>query len=178
CTASLDFSSVIFLILLGQFSGATFEFLEPVGVAAEAFEVGDEAAPRTGVLKRNAAGVYPRGGDRMADHRGAEDGHVVADVQMATHRHHSRDHAAGPDGGAAGYPGARGDRGVRTDTHVVSDLDLVVQLHSLIQHRVLDGAAIDGRIGADLHVRAHSHGADLRHLDPFASLGCKAEAIG
>ena len=91
--------------------------------------------------------------------------------------HCAADHAALADGGAAGDPGAAGDDRVRADAHVVADLHEVVELDALLDHGVLDGAAIDGGVGADLHIRAHAHGAHLGHLDPRAALGREAEAI-
>src|SRR3546814_19359560 len=62
------------------------------------------------------------------------------------------DQAVAADGGAAGHGRAAGHRGVCADAHVVADLDLVVQAHVLAAHGVLDRAAVDGGVGADLAV--------------------------
>ena len=71
-----------------------------------------------------------------------------------------------------------GDRGVRADAHVVADLDLVVELDALLDHRVVERAAVDRGVGADLDVVADAHAADLRNLDPAALLRRDAEAVG
>jgi hypothetical protein len=51
---------------------------------------------------------------------------------------------------------------VRADAHVVRDLDLVVELHALLDHRVVQRAAVDGGVGADLDVVADAHAAISR----------------
>src|SRR5690348_4477646 len=82
------------------------------------------------------------------------------------------------DVGAAGDAGAAGDRGVRANAHVVAHLDLVVELDALFEHRIVDRAAIDRGVGADLDVVADAYGADLRNLDPAALFLGDAEAVG
>ncbi len=61
---------------------------------------------------------------------------------------------------------------------VVPDLDLVVELDAVADHGVLDRAAIDGRVGADLDVIADAHAADLRDLEPAALFAREPEAVG
>ena len=61
--------------------------------------------------------------------------------------------------------------------HVVADLDLIVELHAILDDGVADRAAIDGRVGADFHIRADLHAAQLRDLDPCAAFGGKAKAV-
>src|SRR4029077_19384109 len=73
--------------------------------------------------------------------------------------------------------GAGRDRRVRADAHVVRDHDEIVELDALLDHRVLDGAAVDGGVGDNLDVRADAHGAALRHLEPGALLRGEAEAV-
>ena len=58
------------------------------------------------------------------------------------------------------------------------DLDLVVELDAVLDDRVVDGAAIDRRVRADLDVVADQHAADLRHLEPRAVRGREPEAVG
>ncbi len=48
-------------------------------------------------------------------------------------------------------------RSVRADAHVVADHDEVVELDALLDHGVVDGAAVDGGVGADLDVGADAH---------------------
>ena len=56
--------------------------------------------------------------------------------------------------------------------HVVADLDLVVELHAVLDHRVVQRAAVDGGVGADLDVVADDHAADLRNLAPTRRSSC------
>src|SRR5256885_8831507 len=42
----------------------------------------------------------------------------------------------------------------------------VIELDAFFDDGVVDGATIDRRIGADLHVRSDAHRAELRHLQP------------
>ncbi len=79
---------------------------------------------------------------------------------------HAADHAALADGDAAREAHARGHRRVRADVAVVSDLDLVIELHALFEHGVADGAAVDGGVAADLHIRPEDHAAHLRDREP------------
>src|SRR5690606_33728042 len=88
------------------------------------------------------------------------------------------DQAVAADGGAAGDGDATGHGGVGTGPDVVGDLDLVVQPHVLLEHGVLDGAAVDGGVGADLAVVADPHAALLRHLGPAPGVHGQAESIG
>ena len=50
------------------------------------------------------------------------------------------------------------------DRHIVADLDQIVDLGALADHGIADGAAVDGRIGADLDVVLDDDAADLRHF--------------
>ena len=61
--------------------------------------------------------------------------------------------------------------------HVVRDHDQIVELHALLDDRIVDGSAIDGRVGADLDIGPDAYGAGLRHLDPTAALLCETEAV-
>src|SRR5207302_9856026 len=63
------------------------------------------------------------------------------------------------------------------DPHVVADLDLVIELHALLDHRVVDRAAVDRGVGADLDVVADVHAANLGDLDPAALVLGDADAV-
>ncbi len=104
--------------------------------------------------------------------------HVVGNRQMARKTDHAADHAALADRRAAGNAGAGGNGRVRADDHVVADLDLIVQFDAVLDDRIIDGAAIDGGIGADLHIVADPHAAHLRHLDPSPRIRRETEAVG
>ena len=67
---------------------------------------------------------------------------------------------------------------MRADMHVVRHLYLVVELHTLLDHGVVQRAAVDGGIGADLDMIADDHTADLLNLQPPACIHRKAETVG
>src|SRR5690606_9283389 len=54
------------------------------------------------------------------------------------------------------------------DADVVRDHHEIVELHAVLDHGVLDRAAVDRRVRADLDVVADHDRAELRHLDPPA----------
>ncbi len=111
-------------------------------------------------------GVHPWRGERVRNAGMAGHHHIIADVQVASEHHRTGDHAAGTDAGAARYAAAGRDDGVRTDLDVVRDLNLVIELDPVADDRIVDGAAIDGGVGADFHVSADPHPAELRHFGP------------
>ena len=76
------------------------------------------------------------------------------EFQVAQHAGAAADQAVAADARAAGDGRAAGHRGVRADVHVVADLDLVVQAHVFLEHGVVERAAVDGGVGADLAVVA------------------------
>src|SRR5574337_13616 len=86
------------------------------------------------------------------------------------------------DARAAGDRDAAGDRGVRADPDVVSDLVQVVDLHAVADHGVVERAAIDAGVGADLDVVADAHRAELFDLLPARAVAAararEAEAVG
>src|SRR6185312_14797389 len=102
--------------------------------------------PAACLFRRECARVYARARDRVADRRIAGDHHVVRDRQVPGEADRAADHAALADGGAPRHAGAAGDDGVRADAHVVGDHDEVVELHALLDDRVVDGAAVNGRV--------------------------------
>src|SRR6267142_5717015 len=139
-----------------------------------ALEARNQAAPGVRLFDRQGAGIYTRSRDRMGDRRIAGDDYVVGDGEVAGEASAAADHAALADRGAAGHADAGGERTVGANAHVVSDLDEVVELHTLLDHGVVDGAAIDGGVGADLDIRSDAHRAQLWHLEPGAALGREA----
>src|SRR4051812_40666832 len=88
-------------------------------------------------------------------------------------------HGAMPaDARAARDADAARHRGVRADAHVVRDLDLVVELDPVLDHRVVQRAAVYGRVRADLHVVADDDAPHLRDLRPALAVARHAETVG
>src|SRR5262245_51059131 len=120
------------------------------------------ALPGAVLVERIDAGVGAGLQDRARDGGATGDVHVVDDGNVALDHRPAADGAVRADLRAAGNAGAAGDRGVRADVAVVTDLDLVVELDALLDHRVVERAAVDGGVGANLDVVADAHAADLR----------------
>ena len=74
-------------------------------------------------------------------------------------------------------PDLRDDDRMRPDPHVVRDVDQVVDLDAVPDLRLADRTAVDRRVRPDLHVRADSAAADLRHLPMRAVREDVAEAV-
>src|SRR3989338_8788065 len=102
---------------------------------------------------------------------------MIRYLQMSQNTRTAANPAITPDGSAAGNADTSGDRGMRADAHVVRNLNLVVQLHSVLDHRVVQRAAVDGGVRADLDIIADHHAADLRNLDPAPLVHRDAETV-
>src|ERR1700736_2195893 len=123
---------------------------------------------------RVAASVFDRGA-HQADTRYH---HVVGNRQVARDTDAAADHASLADRRASGDPHATRDGCMGPYGHVVAHLYLIVQLHTMLHHRVVDGAPIDGGVRTDLHVVADPDAAYLRHLHPSPGVGRETEAVG
>src|SRR5271165_1572155 len=167
-------SSVIGSLIIAPWSVA----LRRRALSTQSSKLRDPAPPDFGLFGRHAARIAAGLGDRRGDHAEAGDHDVVGDRQMSRYTDQPADHAALADRRAARDARARGDRRVRADGHVVSDLYLVVELDAVLDDGVVDCAAINRRVGADLDVIADVHGADLRHLDPLPRIGGKSKSVG
>ena len=90
-------------------------------------------------------------------------GDAVADADglVAANAHHAGQHAAAPDLRAADDANAAANDALGTDAAVVADLHLIVNLDAILDHRVFNGASVNGRGGADAHVLADAHAAKL-----------------
>src|SRR4029077_17516424 len=105
-------------------------------------------------FRRNCrcAHPFPAGGNIVhdtgpgSDHGARSDGNVIGKSDPPAH------HDIVPDCAASRNAGMRGEHAVPPDLDVVRDLDEVVDLGPLPDHGVADRAAVDGRIGAYLHI--------------------------
>ena len=86
---------------------------------------------------------------------------MIANFQVTEKTSRAAYRTVAADPGATGDSDTPCDRAVRADKHVVSDLDLIVQFDAFLNHRVLDRAAIDSRIGADFDIIGNSHGGAM-----------------
>src|SRR6185369_13119864 len=69
-------------------------------------------------------------------------------------------------------------RGPVPDHAVVPDLDQVVELDVVPDHGVVDRAAVDRGVRADLDAVADDHAPDLWHAQPPAIVFREPEAVG
>src|SRR5688500_4817299 len=136
------------------------------------------ALPCFMLVERIDAGIGAGLRQRARDQGARRNVHMIRDLDVAMDHRRAADGAMPADVGAAGDAGASRDRGMRADAHVVADLDLVVELGALLDHGVVERAAVHRGVGADLHVVADAHAADLRDFDPAALFGRDAEAVG
>src|ERR1041384_7626960 len=115
--------------------------------------------------------------DHAALHRhlhAAADGDVIRDPDLAAQKHfvtHVR---------AARDARHRRDEAALADVHVVGDLDQVVDLGAGADHRVVHAAAVDGGVGADLHVVADEAATHLGNLAVRTPVAARhvAETVG
>src|SRR5690242_2397165 len=103
--------------------------------------------------------------------------HAITDRMMSTDPHLSRQNASIAHVYRPCDPHLRHDETSPPDAHVVRDVDEVVDLRSRTDHRVVDAAAIDRRVGADLHVVTNDAMSYVRHLLMCAIAEYVAEAV-
>jgi hypothetical protein len=150
----------------------------PLGKFREATDVGRIAHPLVVRIQRKNAGVNTGLINALHDqrttgnHRSRRQGHVAgnhpgpADNAVLAHRH------------TTGNPRTSSQHGTGADVAVVSHLYQIVDLAAIADYRIVQRAAIDGRIGANLDIVADGHRTDLRNLDPVLALRRETEAIG
>jgi hypothetical protein len=137
------------------------------------------SSPRRHCRRWERSRCSARLADRARDHRGRADVHMVGDLEVA------QDHRAAGD--AVQWRPMRALPATPTQPaiavcapmwHVVADLDQVVELDAVLDHGVVERAAVDAGVGADLDVVADAHRAELLDLDPAPLVGREAEAVG
>ena len=67
-----------------------------------------------------------------------------------------------PDGCAASNADAAAEDRVRADPAVVADLHLIIDLDAILDHRVVDRAAVDRGVGSNADIRTDGQAAELR----------------
>src|SRR5690606_14276136 len=156
-----------------------FEVADALGERIQVAQMGEVLHPVAMGLQWQVAGIDARFGDRLGDQRPRRHHHVVRDAEVAGDTGLAADHAARADLRTAGDTGAAGHDGVVTDAYVVGNLDQVVELHAITDHGVVERAAVDRGVGADLDVAADDDPTGLRNLDPGAgALACETETVG
>src|SRR5690606_6646019 len=118
------------------------------------------------VHQREDAGVEAGPANGAGDQAHGRNRDVVADFEMAEDARAAADPAATPDARAAGDADAAGDCAALAQLHVVRDLDEVVELAAVADDRVVERAAIDGAVRADLDIVADHDAAELGNLLP------------
>src|SRR5258705_4964123 len=78
---------------------------------------------------------------------------------------------------AAGEADLAHHQAMPANGHVVRDMHEVINLGALADDRGTEGAAVNGRVGPDLHVIMDDHFADLQHLVVAALVADIAVAV-
>jgi hypothetical protein len=103
---------------------------------------------------------------------------VICDRDVPGDTHRTSNSAMPPDAYAACNAGACRYRGVGADVDVMGDLNLVVEFHTVFYDGVVDRAAIDRCVRANLDIICDAHTADLGYFHPTIAIKRNAEAVG
>ena len=77
---------------------------------------------------------------------------IIGDFQVACQRGRPTDRTAAPDVRATSNRDTGRNRRMFPDGHVMADLNQVVELNPVLDNRIFEGTAVDGRVGADLNI--------------------------
>ena len=104
--------------------------------------------------------------------------HVVAYMDMSGQAHLASGHAALAELGRAGHAALRGHHRIGADLAVVAYLDEIVELHAAAYPGRPHHGAVDGGVGAYLHVVGYVYVARLRYLLIAVVGRSETEAVG
>src|SRR5581483_574851 len=108
---------------------------------------------------------------RAGDLRPHADRYVPHHARLAAQHHIVLEHRR------AGNADMAGQHAVPSDHDVVPDLNEIINFRPLTDDRVLERAAVDAAVGADLHVVLDDHPADLGDLEVPAGPHGEAEPV-
>ena len=98
--------------------------------------------------------------------------------EMAQNSGATANRAVGPNGGTACHTHTTSHRSILADSDVVPNLNQVVELDTILNDGVTQGTAVNAGVGADLHIVANAHGAELFDLFPGFTVRGKAKSVG
>ena len=103
---------------------------------------------------------------------------VVDNAEVVTDTDHAGEGAVLADDSAATNAGTGRHTGAGAHGDVMSDMHLIIDDDVILQHRIIQGASINGSAGTDLHPVAEANTPHLDNFDPtIVFAGGKAEAI-
>src|SRR6516164_4737687 len=144
--------------------------------SGEPFQDGKLSPPLRQQHRRRAAHPRARGhvvlDVRATGHLGAPSNPEVPGGTRLTAHHHII-----PKLGGAGNTDVADQQAVPADDDVVPDLYEIINFSPRADDRVLERSAIDAAVGADLHIIADDHPADLRDLQVPLFADGKPKAI-
>src|SRR5258708_24693109 len=82
-----------------------------------------------------------------------------------------------PKNAGTGNAGLRRNHSMRSDLHVVADMHQIVELDAFRDARVVQRAAVDGGVRADLDIVANFYNSRLRKFPVAAFAECVAKSI-
>ena len=122
-------------------------------------------------LRGDHGGINAGFADRFGDESVRVYGRVIGDFQVSQNRRATAQAAAFADARAAGDGDATRHHGAVADRYVVRDLDVVIQLHAVADDGIVQRAAGDGGVGADVAVVADFDATELGDTHPVAVAG-------
>ena len=117
------------------------------------------------------------GGNVANDSGLGADAGAFADPQVTAQPTLAPDHDMIPEAGAARDSHLGDNDASASETDVVPDLHQIINPAAVADHGIGSGTAVDGGIGADLHVVADDHPAELGNREMSVLRGDKAETI-
>jgi hypothetical protein len=150
-----------------------FERAHAVAQRVDVLERGGVLLPAAVVVDGEKARVVARLEDGARDHGGRGDVHVVGNRQMPQDHARAAHRAVAPMRALPATPTQPAMAVCLPMWHVVADLDQVVELDAVLDHRVVQRAAVDAGVGADLHVVADAHRAQLLDRSQRPASGAK-----
>src|SRR5690606_22856337 len=125
-----------------------------------------------------SGGVHSRFLNVATDHGHPGEVDLIGNFQVPDNTGCTTEQTMPPDFVPAGNTDHGGHGGVVADAHVVGNLHHVIQFHAVAEDSVIQGAAIDGGVGAHLHVIPQYRSTDLGNPVPDPLVVGKTEAVG
>ena len=104
--------------------------------------------------------------------------HMIGKLEVPQNDCAAAYRAVGADMCTAGNANTSGERRVHADAYVMANLHQIVQLHTVLDHRVLQSTTVDTGVGADFDIISDAYRAKLLYLLPATLVRRKAKAIG
>ena len=102
---------------------------------------------------------------------------TISQLQMPQHDSAAAHRAMRANACTASDTGTTRHRCMGPHMHVVPNLHQVVELDAVFNDRVIQGAAVNARVGPNFYIVANAHCTQLLNFEPLAAMWGKTEAI-